>query len=274
MPSKVLLVEDSKLHAAIVQKALAAKGVYDVTHALSVKEAMLQAARKSFDLAIVDYMLPDGDGLELLDSLRTQRPGLPVLFFTAYGSEDIAMQAMSRGAADYVVKGKNYGKELAKRVEDVLGRKEDYATMVGTIRTPPKEPTATGRSPLSTQPAAGSKLLRLVKALVVGDVKGAAIFDSEGRPIAADLPNSVDGMRLGTALVGTQFQAQHTLKQLRSGGPPSVLTMEYEDGLLTWTVVKGPLLVALMFDRKTEPTAAVRLTRYAAEKVWGASKAS
>lgn len=281
--TKILLVEDSDDHAEIITRVLTAKKGWNVTRALTVKEAMLHAALKPFDVAIVDYRLPDGDGIDLLDSLRAQKPGLPILFLTAHGSEEVAMQAMSRGAADYLVKGLHYQKELPARVGDVLARSEDIARVAAAVRnsssaapaTPHKHsgPGATAHAAAATATFDPKALGRIVKGLVTSDVRGAAVFDAEGRSLASRTPPGYDAGTLGNALVATIVQAQHALKQLPDGGPPRVMLLDYESGLVAAAPVPGPALVVLLFEGGVDRATAVKRVREAAQQVWEGSKA-
>lgn len=76
---------------------------YDVIEAPSYAEAVRQAHR-NIDLVVVDYVLPDRDGLQVAEALRRTRPGLPVILMTAYGSEDVAVRALRAGVTDYIRK--------------------------------------------------------------------------------------------------------------------------------------------------------------------------
>lgn len=274
--TKILLVEDSDDHADIITRALTAKKGWTVVRALTVKEAMLQAALKAFDIALVDYRLPDGDGIDLLDSLRAQKPGLPVLFLTAHGSEEVAMQAMSRGAADYVAKGLHYQRELPQRVAEVLERSEDIARVAAAVRN---SGSAAPSPPQRREAAKGSNgfdpkaLARIVKGLVTEEVRGAAVFDGEGHVLAQKMPPGLDPGALGNALVATVVQAQHALKQIPGAGPPRVMLVDYEAGLITASPVPGPALVVLLLDAGTDRSNAVKRAREAAHQVWESSRA-
>ncbi|HEV8359840.1 MAG TPA: response regulator [Candidatus Thermoplasmatota archaeon] len=284
--TRILLVEDNDDHAEIITKALSAKKGWTVTRAITVKEGLLHAALKQFDIAILDYRLPDGDGIDLLDSLRAQRPGLPVVFLTAHGSEDVAMQAMSRGASDYVSKGPHYQKDLAERVTEVLARSEDLARVGAAVRhsdeAAPRGPAQAAQAQQAMPKPAVQRvnggfdektLTRIVTNLTAGPVRGAAVFDGTGKPIAAKLPAGVDAAALGAALVGTQYQAQHALRQLPGAGPPRALLTDFEDGLLAVSAVPGPALVVLLMDGTLDRSDAVQRVRDAAQQVWKSSRA-
>jgi DNA-binding response OmpR family regulator len=77
--------------------------------------------RESFDLVVLDLMLPRLDGMEVCRRLRAARPGTPILMLTARGSEDDKVRGLMEGADDYVTKPFS-ARELLARVR-VLGRR-------------------------------------------------------------------------------------------------------------------------------------------------------
>jgi putative two-component system response regulator len=118
----VLLVEDDPQHAKLAIDALeGAGGGLRVVHAADARTAEELCRGSAWSLAIVDHHLPDGDGLELLGSIRAVAPQVPVVLLTGEGSENLAVEAFRQGAADYVVKGEGgYAAELASRVRALL----------------------------------------------------------------------------------------------------------------------------------------------------------
>jgi len=117
----VLLVEDDDDHALLVTRALetALDGAV-IARASSVAGAAELVNGSEWSLAIVDHKLPDGLGLDVLDSLRETNPQLPVLMLTGQGSEEAAIEAFRHGASDYVVKGSSYLEALTVRVRGLV----------------------------------------------------------------------------------------------------------------------------------------------------------
>ena len=76
----------------------------DTRTARNLKEARQWLAREHFDLCLTDMRLPDGSGLELVQEIQQSRPQLPVAMITAYGSLDLAVNALKAGAFDFVTK--------------------------------------------------------------------------------------------------------------------------------------------------------------------------
>ena len=76
----------------------------DTRTARDLKEAKQWLAREHFDLCLTDMRLPDGSGLELVQEIQQSYPQLPVAMITAYGSLDIAVNALKAGAFDFLTK--------------------------------------------------------------------------------------------------------------------------------------------------------------------------
>jgi DNA-binding NtrC family response regulator len=94
---------------------------WGVRHAASVKEATALVADADVECVILDYRLPDADGLACLRELRRTRADVPVVMVTGTGSEAVAVEAMKLGAADYVVKHGTYAQVVPGVVREALG---------------------------------------------------------------------------------------------------------------------------------------------------------
>ena len=99
----VLLVEDTQSLSMIYQKVLTAAG-FNVDCALTMSAAMATYNAKKSRIILLDLMLPDGDGLELLRKVRENDPLAKVIVITANGSINRAVEAMREGACDFLVK--------------------------------------------------------------------------------------------------------------------------------------------------------------------------
>jgi len=100
----ILLVEDSATHVALIRAALAVQGrEITLTLAGSLAEARARLADFRPDLAIVDLLLPDGNGIELLPTVKEDAP-FAIVILTSQGNEQKAVNAMKAGALDYLVK--------------------------------------------------------------------------------------------------------------------------------------------------------------------------
>jgi len=99
----VLVIDDEEVMREILESLLAQEG-YRVKLATSGQEGLEIAGREPVDLAIVDVMLPDRSGIDVLDELKRSDPELVVVMITAFASVETAIEAMKRGAFDYVTK--------------------------------------------------------------------------------------------------------------------------------------------------------------------------
>lgn len=100
---KLLLIEDDPKAAANLQEGLAPEG-HEITLAATGKAGLLAAAAGNFDVLIVDRMLPELDGLAVLQTLRGAGIHTPALFLTALGSLDDRLLGLRAGGDDYLVK--------------------------------------------------------------------------------------------------------------------------------------------------------------------------
>jgi len=100
---RVLVVDDELNIRRTLTICLESDG-HRVTSVANVQDALAEASRRSFDLAFVDIRLGTEDGLDLIPALRTTAPWLKIIIITAYASIDSAIEAMRRGATDYIPK--------------------------------------------------------------------------------------------------------------------------------------------------------------------------
>jgi len=119
-PMRALVVDDEESLADLVGMSLRYEG-WDVKTAHSVSEAMNQVKTFAPDIAVLDIMLPDGDGLSLMKSLRGVHGGLPVLFLTAKDAVDDRVAGLTAGGDDYVTKPFSL-EELVARLRGILRR--------------------------------------------------------------------------------------------------------------------------------------------------------
>ena len=118
---RILIVEDDTRILDIVAFNLEKEG-YEVTTAANGEEALLCFAANSFDLVLLDIMIPKIGGLEVLDSIRA-RSDIPVLIMSAKTSEEDRLEGLTRLADDYICKPFSV-KELVLRVKVHLSRYE------------------------------------------------------------------------------------------------------------------------------------------------------
>jgi two-component system KDP operon response regulator KdpE len=115
-----ILVVDDEPQIVRALKVILRDGGYDAIAAESVEEALDRAAVRPPDAAIIDLVLPDGDGVDLCRRLR-EWTDMPIIVLSAVGEEDAKVQALAAGADDYVTKP--FGpRELLARLAAALRR--------------------------------------------------------------------------------------------------------------------------------------------------------
>lgn len=101
----ILVVDDDQVDRIAVRRALNAAGIQaEYAEADSCTGAIAQLNQANFDCIFIDYRLPDGDGLTLLQAVRAAKIKTPVIVLTGQGDEQIAVDLMKAGASDYLVK--------------------------------------------------------------------------------------------------------------------------------------------------------------------------
>jgi len=135
MHSRTILVveDDSAIRQGIID-ALEFAG-YKTIHAAEGREGMSMAVKATFDLLLLDLILPGASGFEILKEMRQHRPTLPVIILTARGEEGDRVNGLRLGADDYVVKPFSV-RELLARVEAVLRRSPERPEALGKIDVP------------------------------------------------------------------------------------------------------------------------------------------
>ena len=127
----ILLVEDHAESRASLAYVLEKRG--EIVHqAANGRAALAVARRETLHALILDLKLPDMDGLSVLDAVLGEAPGLPVVVVTGFGTIDSAVDAMKRGASDFLTKPIQVENLLA-----VLDRSIERAGASGAVSTPP-----------------------------------------------------------------------------------------------------------------------------------------
>ncbi len=102
-PARILVVDDENHVRSMIGATLERQG-YDVQLAASGREALQLLDQNAFDLVLTDIVMQDGNGIVLLDRIHGKQPNLPVVMVTAIHDISVAIDAMRRGAYDYLLK--------------------------------------------------------------------------------------------------------------------------------------------------------------------------
>lgn len=108
----VLIIDDEAAIRESLETLLEFEG-YSVDSAATGEEGLAKLADRPFDLALLDFALPDRNGLEILADIRARDPQLAVIMITAYGTLDNAVRAMQKGATNFIQKPWDNEKLLA-----------------------------------------------------------------------------------------------------------------------------------------------------------------
>jgi two-component system phosphate regulon response regulator PhoB len=118
--ASILVVEDDQGIQDMLEYALVPEG-YKLYQAYSVKQAWEFIESKSIDMVLLDWMLPDNSGIDLLHRIRKYHSILPVIMVTARGEEEDRVLGLDVGADDYITKPFAV-RELKSRIQAVLRR--------------------------------------------------------------------------------------------------------------------------------------------------------
>ena len=145
---RLLVVDDEEPQRVMLANILGRAG-FEVVAAADGRQALEQLGDGGFDLLLTDQRMPAMDGLELLEQARRIDPGLPVVLMTAFGTVSTAVEAMKRGAADYLTKPFERD-ELLLVIEKSLRQsrlEDEVATLRGELRNRYKLDQIVGAAP-------------------------------------------------------------------------------------------------------------------------------
>ena len=126
MPIHLLLVEDNPGDALLLQGMLDGQfpGQYTIATTGTLGEAKAIIDRQAFDAVLLDLSLPDAQGLETIGQLAEAAPSLPIVVLTGLADEEIAMEAVRRGAQDYLLKGQTDARTVGRVIHYAIDRKQ------------------------------------------------------------------------------------------------------------------------------------------------------
>ncbi len=118
----VLIVDDEQQTIEVFQAALSALG-YQVTVADNGKTALEKVKNQKFDIIILDQMMPDMSGTDVTQILKGDEAtkNIPIVILTNYGEVGLVKDAISAGAADYILKYQMTPNDLGEKIKKLLG---------------------------------------------------------------------------------------------------------------------------------------------------------
>src|SRR5882724_3284302 len=130
-PNRSVLVVDDEAAMRLALQVNFQKQGWEVETAGGATEAMRKFQQKHFPLVVTDVRMPDGDGFNLMRSVRMSAPETAVIILTAFGTVPDAVQAMRGGACDYLSKPISF-EQLQGAVTRVMGQREDAQREAGS----------------------------------------------------------------------------------------------------------------------------------------------
>ena len=122
----ILLVEDENKLAKTLEKGLSRDGPYRIHHASSAEEALEKTDERRYDAMVVDWLLPEMNGPELIEDLRRKEYTTPILMLTVRDSVEDRVKGLESGADDYLTKPFSM-EEVKARVRALLRRPAEWA---------------------------------------------------------------------------------------------------------------------------------------------------
>ncbi|MCO6176312.1 response regulator transcription factor [Flavobacterium sp. NRK F10] len=127
----ILIVEDEIGILNFLQQGLEEEG-FTITTAINGVEGLEKALHSSFDLILLDWMMPKMSGLEVCQNIRKQNTTVPILFLTAKDTVQETIEGLKAGANDYIKKPFSF-EELLERIKIHFRKKEETTLQLGNI---------------------------------------------------------------------------------------------------------------------------------------------
>ncbi len=136
--ARILCVDDEPGLLGIISHFLKKNPGFQVDTATSAKEALGMMVQAEYDAIVVDYLMPEMNGLELLKELRSTGNDIPFIMLTGKGNEDVAVDALNQGADFYVQKGtdpKDQFAELSRLITESVSQRRSHESLLKTTHT-------------------------------------------------------------------------------------------------------------------------------------------
>ena len=121
MSTKVLLVDDEKEFLDLLGERMSARGM-EVKKTTSAADALEMTEKQTFDAIVLDLMMPEMDGIQVLKTLKAKHPELQVILLTGHGSIEKGVEAMRQGAMDFIEKPADL-EVLTEKIKKAQARK-------------------------------------------------------------------------------------------------------------------------------------------------------
>jgi signal transduction histidine kinase len=122
---RVLLVEDNSGDALLLREKFKSErpGSFQLTHVVTLSEALVVLAKGGIDIVLLDLGLPDGHGIDTVRRVHAIAPGVALIVLTGLEDETLAAEAMKEGAQDYLIKGEIENRALPRALRHSIERR-------------------------------------------------------------------------------------------------------------------------------------------------------
>jgi DNA-binding NtrC family response regulator len=124
---QLLVIDDSKRDTLLLERILqqAEDATFTVTHVESANAGLVELGSRAYDLVLLDYYLPDMDGLAFLEAKQQRGLTTPVIMLTAFGQDRLPVAALQAGALDYFRKDQVNSSLLGKAIRRAIEKAQD-----------------------------------------------------------------------------------------------------------------------------------------------------
>ena len=131
-PINVLLVEDNPGDARLAQEVLAdaGSGRFEIVHAARMSDALELLDGGGIDVVLLDLTLPDARGMQTVDRIQAGHPNLPIVVLSGIDDDVVALEAVQRGAQDYLAKGEGSSEVMARSIRYAIERKREQCLLL------------------------------------------------------------------------------------------------------------------------------------------------
>ena len=120
---RILVADDSSTMRAIIIDAIRLAGAAEIAEAKDGRDALTQFMNGQFDMVVIDWFMPDGNGLHVTRAIRMSGSDVPIIMVTATGTaREQVVEAIQAGVSDYVLKPFDV-ESLAAKVKKLAGKK-------------------------------------------------------------------------------------------------------------------------------------------------------
>lgn len=222
----ILMVDDEPALLELTKLFLEKTGGFDVSTALSVREAARMMAETEYDAVVSDFQMPETDGLEFLKSLRDEKDDIPFILFTGKGREDVAIEALNLGANFYLQKG-----------GDPVSQFAELANMVTSAVAARRFRINLAESEERFRLLAESSMDIVIRIALVPEMRFEYVSPSSARIIGYTPEDHYADPNLGMEMVHAEdkdvFRAM--LQPGHDFSEPHIIRLRTKDGRLIWT---------------------------------------